>query len=203
MIVVLDKLQAEVYLETFKERISWPFPSNWAIIVKGNRYVERCSVSYDGMRLSALDPAGVARLEFPLPRDGVLNFRIPETVNLDNDSMVEVKDGDRLIDTEKFGSIALKPTKEEYPTVTVSGRFSPANKGNSYPTSVEFTNGTTGQRFLAVVTNGEYSLQLPNRESYQASVFWTAIPGNNTGSAQAGTLSLNASDHTYTFDANW
>src|SRR5271165_1138140 len=48
MIVVLDKLQAMVYLETFKERVTFPFPSNWGILVKGNRYVEKCRVTYAG-----------------------------------------------------------------------------------------------------------------------------------------------------------
>lgn len=67
MIIVLDKLQPEVYLQTLKERVTSPFPSNWAIIVKGNRYVEKCRVSYAGKQLSALDPAGVARYELPLP----------------------------------------------------------------------------------------------------------------------------------------
>ncbi|MGA2665069.1 MAG: hypothetical protein ABSF83_09010 [Nitrososphaerales archaeon] len=203
MIIVLDKLQPEVFLETFKERVTLPFPSNWAIIVKGNRYVERCRLSYNGTQLSALDPAGVARYELPLPRDGVLNFRIPETVNLDNESTVEVKDGERSIDVEKFGSIALMPTKEAYPTVTVSGRLLPVNRLDSYPASVEFTNTATGQRYWAVTTNSEYSVQLPNRESYRATVSWTMIPGNMTGTAEAGTLTLRADDTSSTFDLNW
>jgi hypothetical protein len=204
MIILLDKLQPAVYLETFKERVTSPFPSNWAIIVRGNRYVEKCRVSYDGKQLSALDPAGVARSELPLPRDGVLNFRIPETVNVDNDSMVEVRDGEyRSIAQEKFGSIGVMAAKEAYPTVTVSGRFSPLNKAGVYPASVEFTNTTTGQKFLAVVINGQYSVQLPNRESYQAAVSWATIPGNNTGTVQAGTLSLSTNGHAYSFDVKW
>jgi hypothetical protein len=203
MIVVLDKLQPEVFLETFKHRVSSPFPSNWAIIVKGNRFVEKCTVYYDGTQLTALDPTGVARYELPLPRDGVLNFRIPEAINIDNDAMVEVRDGARSIGLEKFGSIAVMATKEAYPTVTVSGRFSPLSKTDTYPASVEFTNTATGQRFLAVANNGEYSIQLPNRESYQANVSWTVVPGNTTGGTQAGTLNLNADDHSSAFDANW
>jgi hypothetical protein len=203
MIVVLDKLQPEVYLETFKERVTWPFPSNWAIIVKGNRYVEKCRVSYDGTQLSALDPAGVARYELPLPRDGVLNFRIPETVSLDNEAMVEVRDGDRPIDLEKFGSMAIMQTKEPYPTVTVSGQFSPLSKVDVYPASVDFTNIATGQKFWAVITNNEYSVQLPNRESFRASVSWNTIPGSRTGSTQAGTLNLSSNDHAYRFDVSW
>jgi len=203
MIIVLDKLQPEVYLETSKERVTLPFPSNWAIIVKGNRHVEKCGVSYDGRQLSALDSAGVARLELLLPRAGVLTFRIPETVNPDNDAMVEVKDGARSIFQDKFGLLAAMPVREAYPTVTVSGVFSPLNKTDAYPASVEFTNAATGQVFLAVATNGEYSVQLPNRESYRVNVSWNMIPGNRTGNAQAGTLALNANDHAYKFDANW
>ena len=94
-------------------------------------------------------------------------------------------------------------TKEAYPTVTVSGRFSPLSKTDTYPASVEFTNTATGQRFLAVANNGEYSVQLPNRESYQANVSWTMVPGNTSGTTQAGTLNLNADDHSSGFDANW
>jgi len=203
MIIVLDKMRPEVYLETFKERVALPFPSNWAIIVKGNRYVGRCKASYDGKQLSALDPAGVARSELPLPLDGVLNFRIPETVNVDNEAVVEVRDGDRSIALERFGSIEIMPAKEAYPTVTVSGRFSPLNKADVYPASVEFTNAVTGQKFLAVVINGQYSVQLPNRESYQATVSWATIPGNKTGTTQAGTLSLNKDDHEYSFGVKW
>jgi hypothetical protein len=203
VIVVLDKLQPAVYLETLKERVTTPFPSNWAIIVRGNRYVEKCSASYQGTQLSALDPAGVAKYELPLPRDGILNFRIPEAVVLDNESMVVVKDGETSIYTEKFGSIALMTTKEEYPTVTVSGQFTPVNKADSYPASMEFKNAATGQKYWAVVTNGEYSVQLPNRESYDATVSWTTIPGGRTGTTQAGKLNLNTNDHAYGFNANW
>lgn len=203
MIIVVDKLQQEVYVQTLKERVTTPFPSNWAVVVRGNRYVEKCNVTYDGKQLSALDPSGIARTELPLPRDGLLNFRIPEIVNLDNESMVEVKDGVRSIIAERFGSLATMPVKEAYPTVTVSGRFSPLNKTDTYPASIQFTNSTTGQMFLAVISNSEYSIQLPNRESYQVSVSWNTIPGNKTGSAQAGTLALNANDHAYVFDANW
>jgi len=119
MIIVLDKLQPEVYLETLKERVTMPFPSNWTVVVKGNRYLAKCKVSYGGKQLSALDPAGVARIELPLPRDGVLDFRIPETVSVDNETMVEVRDGDRSILIMKFGSIMAMPTKETTPTVTV------------------------------------------------------------------------------------
>ena len=203
MIVIVDKLQAAVYLQTLKERVTTPFRSNWAIIVRGNRYVEKCNVSYDGKQLSALDASGVAKLVLALPRDGILYFRIPEKWDVENESLVEVKDGVTTILLEKFGSLATTPVKEAYPTVTVSGRFAPLSKTDTYPASIEFTNAATGQVFLAVAINGEYSVQLPNREAYRVNVSWNMIPENRTGNSQAGTLALNADDHSSTYDANW
>jgi hypothetical protein len=203
MIVVVDKLQPAVYLQTSKERVTSPFRSNWAIVVRGNRYVEKCGVWYDNKQLSALGASGVAKTELPLPRDSVLYFRIPEALDIENDSMVEVKDGLTTIMLEKFGTLATTPIKEAYPTVTVSGRFSPLSKTDTYPASIEFTNTVTGQVFLAVAVNGEYSAQLPNRESYRVNVSWNMIPENKTGNAQAGTLALNSNDHSFTYDAIW
>jgi len=203
MIVVVDKLAPAVYLQVRKERVTMPFRSNWAIVVRGNRFVDKCSVWYDGKKLSALDASGVAMTELPLPRDGMLYFRIPETWEVENETMVEVKDGPTTILLEKFGSFAAMPIAEGFPTVTVSGRFTPLSKTDTYPASVEFTNTATGQVFLAVAVNGEYSVQLPNRESYLVNVSWNMIPENTTGNAQAGTLALNSNDHSFSFDANW
>jgi hypothetical protein len=203
MIVVVDKLQPAVYLQVMKERVTTPFRSNWAIIVRGNRYVEKCNVWYDNNPLSALDVSGVARTELPLPRDGMLYFRIPEAADVENESMVEVKDGVVSILLEKFGSLTASPIREGYPTVTVSGKFAPLSKTDTYPASVEFTNTVTGQVFLAVAVNGEYSAQLPNRESYRVNVSWNMIPENRTGNAQAGTLALNSDDHSFAYNVNW
>jgi hypothetical protein len=203
MIVVVDKLAPAVYLQVMKGRVTTPFRSNWAIAVRGNRYVEKCNVWYDGKQISALDASGVARTELPLPRDGMLYFRIPETWEVENETMVEVKDGPTSILLEKFGSFAAMPITEGFPTVTVSGKFAPLSKKDKYPASVEFTNAATGQVFLAVAVNGEYSVQLPNRESYMVNVSWNMIPENKTGNAQAGTLALNSDDHSFGFDASW
>src|SRR5271170_3733205 len=65
MIVVVDKLQPAVYLQTMKGRVTSPFRSNWAIVVRGNRYVEKCNVWYDDKALSALDVSGIAKTELP------------------------------------------------------------------------------------------------------------------------------------------
>ncbi len=203
MVVILDKLQPEVALQTFKERVTSPFPSNWAIIVTGKKFVAGCNVFYNGTQLFAQDPAGVSKSELPLPRDGLLSFRIPETVNVENDEIVEVRDGTRSIMTATFGSIRVAPLKESYPTITVSGKLSPTNEMDIYPESVNFTNIATSQRFSATVTSGEYSIQLPNREFYQTSVVWRTIPGNRTGTAQAGALNLSADYEAYTFLVSW
>lgn len=40
MIVVVDKLQPQVFLQSLKQRVTLPFPSNWANVVTGNRFVE-------------------------------------------------------------------------------------------------------------------------------------------------------------------
>jgi hypothetical protein len=203
MVVVLDKLQPEIALQTFKERVISPFPSNWAIIVTGNRYVAKCNVFYNGIQLDALDPAGLTRSELPLSRDGVLNFRIPETVNIENDEIVEVRDGNRTISREAFGSIRVASIRESYPTVTVSGKLSPSNKMDVYPENVDFVDIVTSQRFSAPVTNGEYSIQLPNRESYQTSVTWRTMPGLRTGMAQSGKLNLDANYESNDFQVSW
>jgi hypothetical protein len=203
MIIILDKLQAEVSVEALNERVTSPFPSNWAIIVRGNRYVGKCCVFLNGTQLRAMDPAGVLMSTQPLPRDGVLNFRIPDTLNVDNESIVEVRDGDRSIQQGKFGLIGVALSKERYPTVTVSGRFSPLNRVDASPANVDFTNTATGQKFSAPVTNGQYSLLLPNRESYRAIVSWTTTsPGIKSGTTEAVTLHLDVNAQAYSFDVN-
>jgi hypothetical protein len=201
------KPEHEVTLETLKARVTSPFPSNWTIIVRANRRIDRCSVYTDATQLRALDSDGVSRSELPLPPEGVLNFRIPENVNVSNESIVEVRDGDRSVLWEKFGSIgATMTTKEEpYATekVTISGKLSPLNKVDVHRSNVVFTNAATGRKFSAAVTNGQYSVLLPNHESYRVSVIWDMTPGTQTSTAQAGTLNLNVNTQAYTFDISW
>ncbi|MDA4113066.1 MAG: hypothetical protein OK474_03375 [Thaumarchaeota archaeon] len=203
MIIVLDKMQPEVVLETLKERVTWPFASNWAILVRGNRYIDRCSVTYGDRKLSALDMFGVARTELSIPRDGVLIFRVPETISIENEDYVEVRDGFRSIGKMRFGSIEPTVLKELNPTVDVSGTIAPMQKVGAYPTNINFTSVTTGQNFWAVVSNNRYSVQLPNRDSYTTNVTWTIAPGNEGGMAEAGTLNLNLSEQAYSFDITW
>lgn len=90
-----------------------------------------------------------------------------------------------------------------YPTVQVSGKFSPPNKVDIGPTSVSFVNTLTKQQYSANATNGQYSVQLPNPASYNVTVTWTMFPGGQNGTSNSGTLNLNASAQTYNFDVSW
>src|SRR5438094_9100297 len=69
------KPEHEIALETLKARVTSPFPSNWTIIVRGNKRLDRCSVYIDAAQLRALDSDGELRSVLPLPSGGVLNFR--------------------------------------------------------------------------------------------------------------------------------
>jgi hypothetical protein len=88
-------------------------------------------------------------------------------------------------------------TKESgVPIVEVSGKLSPPNKTEVYPTNLSFTEIVTGQRFEAAVANHHYSVQLPNHQSYQMSI----TLGIQASAVPAGVLVLNATARSYTLD---
>src|ERR1700730_4960975 len=70
--VRLVSADSEFMLGTISERRNWPYTSEWAIIVKGKRTLERCNVSIDGTKLQAFDSAGAP--QYTLPLNGVLSF---------------------------------------------------------------------------------------------------------------------------------
>lgn len=151
------------------------------------------------------DENGALSSEVALPRDGILNFRIPENINVGNESIVEVRDRNTSIRREKFGSIATPLTKAEGTgaTIMVSGKLSPVSKVDVHPSTVDFTNTITGRTFSAVVTNGQYSIQLPNNETYRVTLTWALTPGSQTGTAQDGILNLNVNTQSHYFDIDW
>src|ERR1022692_1029927 len=62
MIVTTDrKPQQEITLEVLKARVTAPFPSDWTIIVRGRRALDRCNVHIDATQLRALDSDGVPK----------------------------------------------------------------------------------------------------------------------------------------------
>jgi hypothetical protein len=92
-------------LEVREEHISSPISSNWAIIVSGHESMEACRVSLNGVPLRTIDHMNQPTTEMRLPRDGSLSFHIPEGVELNSASIVEVRDGDRLLRSVPFNEI--------------------------------------------------------------------------------------------------
>jgi hypothetical protein len=105
-IIVSEKMvRPLVSLEAREERISSPMSSNWAIVVSSRQSVEKCRVFYNHVQLNTVDHMGDARSELRMPRDGSLSFHIPDSMTLSDAYMVQVRDGDRLLRSETFGSI--------------------------------------------------------------------------------------------------
>jgi len=92
-------------LEVRDEHISSPFSSNWAIVVSGHESLEACRVSLNNEPLRTIDHMNQATTELRLPRDGALAFHIPDGMEMNVASIVEVRDGDRVLRSEAFGEI--------------------------------------------------------------------------------------------------
>jgi hypothetical protein len=109
-IIVAEKtIRAMVSLEAKHEPISTPISSTWAIIVSGPQSIERCQVFYNHVQLETIDHMGKLRTEVRMPRAGSLYFRIPDSMDLDDAYVVEVRDGDRLLRSETLGAIRVIP----------------------------------------------------------------------------------------------
>ncbi len=92
-------------LEARQEKITTPLASTWAIAVSGYQGVERCRVFYNGVQLSTIDHMGELKSEARLPRDGSLSFHIPDSMEIDDAFSVQVRDADKLLRSDTFGSI--------------------------------------------------------------------------------------------------
>jgi hypothetical protein len=113
--VMIVSSDVAVTLGTVRERVVTPYPSNLGIVVRANRPLERCNVNVGGTQLQAVGPTGESSSEFALAVNGMVTFRIPETLSVETDSIVEVKDGTISIKRETFGTIgplpAMPPTR--------------------------------------------------------------------------------------------
>ncbi len=97
-----------------------------------------------------------------------------------------------------FGSRGLVPSVvENYPKVTVTGTVKTVGVGTS-PIRVDLKSNTGA--FSAEVTNGRYSINLPNRATYQLTVSWKSIAGIQTGTCNGGSLNLNIDSSEYIRD---
>lgn len=101
-------------LEVREEHISSPFSSNWAIIVSGHESLEACRVSLNNVPLRTIDHMNQPTTELRIPRDGALAFHIPDGMELNSGSIVEIRDGDLLLRSVPFGEIrGMKPSPTE------------------------------------------------------------------------------------------
>ncbi len=74
-------------------------------------------------------------------------------------------------------------------TVTVSGKAT-SNTVGSHATGLEFVSGKTGTVYKVIVKSGNYTLPLPNLQSYTVTLFYTNALGTLNRSCSAGTLLL-------------
>ncbi len=86
---------------------------------------------------------------------------------------------------------------EKYPMVTVTGTVKTVGLGTS-PFRIDLKSNTG--TFSAEVTNGRYSVNLPNRATYQLTVSWKSVAGIQTGTCNGGSLNLNIDANLYTRD---
>ena len=94
-----------VSLEVIRERVTTPYSSDLALAVGARRRVERCSVRCNGRMLLAPDSQGIPQAELPLPVGSYLYFRIPEEMDMESDTIVEVLDGINILRRERFRNI--------------------------------------------------------------------------------------------------
>lgn len=99
-------------LEAREDHIMTPMSSTWAIVVSGRKPIETCRVFYNRTQLATIDHMGELRPEARMPRDGSLSFHIPDSMQLDDDFMVEVRDGDNPLMAESFGAIKPSPIQQ-------------------------------------------------------------------------------------------
>jgi hypothetical protein len=104
-VIIPGKGRTDISLEAREEHVSTPIMSNWAIVVFSRESIELCRVYYAGVLLTGVDHMGAGRTELRLPRDGSVTFRIPDTVQIDDAAMVEVRDADTVLVSVPFGSI--------------------------------------------------------------------------------------------------
>jgi len=74
-------------------------------------------------------------------------------------------------------------------SVTVSGTVTTSGSGTT-GTSVIFTS-SSGSTYPATTSGGSYSITLPNKDTYSATVQWSGQYSWQTGSCNAGSFSLN------------
>jgi hypothetical protein len=93
-----------VELEVFQEEMTMPFRSSWAIRVWSSKRLNKCGVMYGNAPIRAAISPTDARIEVTLVK-GSVDFRIPNTLPIDQDALVVVRAKGKILASERFGSI--------------------------------------------------------------------------------------------------
>jgi hypothetical protein len=97
----------KVYLEQFDEPPPLRPDGPRVIRVRSDSVIEKCSLMFAGRETETMLSSGKASRVATLYSGGVLNFRIPQGINLNTDSYVEVKDKNKTLKKEKLGNINM------------------------------------------------------------------------------------------------
>jgi hypothetical protein len=107
----------KVYLEQYDDPPPLRPDGTRVIRVRSDSLIEKCRLLYAGNEMPTLlpgGPLGRAVKVTTLFAGGVLNYRIPQGVALDDDNYVEVKDGNKTLRKVKIGDIFMgirEPTR--------------------------------------------------------------------------------------------
>jgi hypothetical protein len=106
-VIILNSIgnRVPVSLEVIREHVSIPYASDLTLVVGARKRVEGCNAWCDDRKLFAQDSVGTPQSELPLPVGGYVYFRIPEEMKMENDTMVEIRNGSVTLRRERFGNI--------------------------------------------------------------------------------------------------
>ena len=96
--------------------------------------------------------------------------------------------------------VTITTTPSPPATVTVSGTLHTRAIGSS-PTGVGFVSQTSGVSYLGKISGADYTVNLPNQDSYSITINENLLLG--TGSCSAGTLSLFLELGNESITSNW
>ena len=93
-------------LQRFEDKTDKPIETKWSIRVwHPDRRIEKCKVFFDDIPLPWWDPIDRPVYERFFHEGGGGNVRIPK--DLENDSIVVVKDGNKILRKERFKDIPM------------------------------------------------------------------------------------------------
>ncbi len=105
LVVFLLRRRRPVDLEVFQQQLAKPFASAWAVRVWAKKDIGNCTVTYDGAPLQSVVSPTEAKPGGALAKGNSMDFHIPSSMAILEDAWVVVRDGEKTLRSEKFGSI--------------------------------------------------------------------------------------------------